>query len=254
MIRGLYTAAAGMMAREAEVDVISNNMANVDTPGYRKDEALAASFPKMLLSRIAEQRAVVGVMGTGCIIDEVATSFAEGTMRMTGHPFDLALHGNGNAFFTVRDEDGELLYTRNGNFVLNENRMLVTGTGDVVLGEIAGEPVEIFVPTGNLVVDESGYLNGAVDTDGRNVTRLYLRAKPDDALWEKRGDTIFQGEAQEPAGLVRVEQGAYEGSNVDQVEEMIKLITATRAYEANAKVIQITDSTLDKLVNSVGSA
>lgn len=252
MIRGLYTAAAGMMAREAEVDAISNNMANVDTPGYRKDEALAASFPKMLLSRIGEQRVAVGEMGTGCIIDEVATSFAEGSVRMTGHPFDLAVHGN--AFFAVRDENGEILYTRNGGFVLNENRMLVTGTGDAVLGEIAGEPVEIFVPTGNLIVDESGYLNGAVDADGREVTRLYLRAKPDDAVWEKRGDTFFQGEAQQPVGMVRVEQGAYEGSNVDQAEEMIKLITATRAYEANAKVIQITDSTLDKLVNSVGSA
>ncbi len=252
MIRGLYTAAAGMMARGAEVNVISNNMANVDTPGYRKDEALAASFPKMLLSLIGQQRAVVGEMGTGCIIDEVATSFAEGSVRMTGHPFDLALHGN--AFFTVSDEDGELLYTRNGSFVLNENRMLVTGTGDVVLGEIAGESVEIFVPTGNLIVDESGYLNGAIDADGRNVTRLYLRAKPDNAVWEKRGDTFFQGEAQEPAGMIRVEQGASEGSNVDQVGEMIKLIAATRAYEANAKVIQITDSTLDRLVNSVGSA
>lgn len=252
MIRGLYTAAAGMMAREAEVDVIANNMANVNTSGYRKDESLAASFPKLLLSRIDEQRAIVGEIGTGCIIDEIATSFAEGSVRMTGHSFDLALHGN--AFFTVRDEAGGFLYTRNGSFILNEDRGLVTETGHLVLGEIAGKPVEIFVPTGDLIVDERGYLNGAVDADGRNITQLYLRAKPEDVVWEKRGDTLFRGEAREPAEMVRIEQGASEGSNVNQAEEMIKLITAIRAYEANAKVIQITDSTLDRLVNSVGSA
>jgi flagellar basal-body rod protein FlgF len=251
MIRGLYTAAAGMMVREAEVDVISNNMANVDTPGYRKDEALAASFPKMLLSRIGEGNAVVGGMGTGCVIDGVATSFEEGTVRQTGNPFDVTLHGN--VFFTVRDENGEIFYTRNGRFTLDQNRMLVTDTGDAVLGEINGEPVELFVPGGELNIDGDGSLDGAVDANGRIVTQLYLRARPTDVIWEKRGNTLFQGTSQTPVGF-KVEQGATEGSNVNSVEEMVKLIAAMRAYEANSKVIQITDGTLDKLVNSVGNA
>ncbi len=252
MIRGLYTAAAGMMAREAEVDVISNNMANVDTPGYRKDEALAASFPKMLLSRIGEGSAVIGGLGTGCVIDGVATSFEGGTVRQTGNPFDVTL--NGNVFFTVRNENGELFYTRNGRFILDQNRMLVTDTGNAVLGEINGESMKIFVPGGKLGVDGDGTLNGAVDANGRIVTRLYLRARPTAAAWEKRGDTLFQGASQTPVGFIKVEQGASEGSNVNPVEEMVKLIAAMRAYEANSKVIQITDGTLDKLVNSVGNA
>ncbi len=249
MIRGLYTAASGMMAKEAEVNVISNNMANADTKGYRKDETVTASFPKMLLSCIHRGNKLVGALGTGSVVDGIATSFEEGAIKHTGNTYDLALHGD--AFFAVRDGGGRTFYTRNGGFILDQNMKLVTAKGDGVLGEIGGEILEIYVPGKELKVDEKGNLEGAVDIRGREISRLHLRSGASD--WEKVGDTLFRGTARAPGDFL-VEQGAVEGSNVNSMEEMVKLIAAMRAYEANSKVIQTIDNSLDRLINTVGSA
>ena len=119
MTRGLYTAAMGMMTSQAQVDVISQNLANASTPGYCKDEALEMSFPQMMLSRLDSNGATaIGQVGTGNTIAGTYTSFDEGADQETGNPTDLALHGN--AFFTVQDSQGQTYFTRNGDFVLNQ--------------------------------------------------------------------------------------------------------------------------------------
>lgn len=252
MIRGLYTAASGMMLRQAEIDLISNNIANAATPGYRRDLPLETSFPQMLLQRLEGDRGeTVGAMATGAAVSGEGISFVEGALQNTGDPFNLALQGN--AFFVVGNEWGEVFATRNGSFALDAGRKLVDSQGNAVLGEVNGRLTEIYVPDGQLQVAEDGSLRGAVDARGEAVTRLCLRGQPAAADWVKVGDSLFTGNLQNPAQGYRVIQGGVEGSNVSPVEEMVRLISALRAYETNAKVIQTVDSTLDKLISTAGS-
>lgn len=252
MTRGLYTAAMGMMTSQVKADVISQNIANANTSGYRKDETITRSFPGMVISRLNALGATpIGGMGTGSVIAGTYTSFEEGAVQETGDPYSLALHGN--VFFTVRDRQGQTYYTRNGDFVLNSDGQLVTNTGEAVLGEIGGQEAEIFVQGGSLTVAKDGTLSGAVDGQGQTVERLLLYSKPEDAVWTKTGNSLFDGFVNDPVEGYTVQQCASENSNVNAVEEMVRLIEASRAYEANARVIQATDATLDKVVNSVGS-
>jgi len=251
VVRGLYSAAMGMMTSQAQVDMISQNLANANTPGYCRDEALEMSFPQMMLSRLDSKGATaIGQLGTGNTMDGMYTSFEDGADQETGSPFDLALQGN--VFFTVQDGQGQTDYTRNGDFTLNQQGQLVTSAGDAVLGETNGQQQEIFVPSGTLVVAKDGSLSGAVDAQGQTVDGLMLSSKPDGAVWSKIGDSLFSGQAQNP-GNYAVQQGYSEGSNVNPVDEMVKLIDASRAYEANAKVIQATDETLNEVANNVGN-
>jgi flagellar basal-body rod protein FlgF len=252
MVRGLYTAAMGMMASQAQVDTISQNLANVNTSGYCKDETLESSFPQMMLSRLdSNGTAAVGPAGTGNTIAGTYTSFDEGADQETGDPLNVALHGN--AFFTVQDGQGQTYYTRNGDFALNQQGQLITNAGDAVLGETGGQQEAIFVPDGKLVVAKDGSLSGAVDAQGQAVDGLLLSSKPSTAAWSKVGNSLFSGQAQNPGTDYSVQQGYSEESNVNPVDEMVKLIDASRAYEANAKVIQATDETLNEVANNVGN-
>ncbi len=252
MVNGLYTAAKGMMSSQAMTDIISQNIANADTPGYCKDEALLSSFPGMFLSRIdSDGTAAVGQTGTGSVIDGTYTSFEDGALHDTGDPYNMALRGN--AFFAVKDGQGQTYYTRNGDFRLDLNNQLVTDNGDSVLGVSNGQVEQIFVPDGKLQVASDGTLSGAVDSQKNQVTSLYLAARPAAASWSKIGDSAFTGTASQASSGFTVQQGSSEDSNVSPMSEMVSMINAMRAYEANAKVIQATDSTLESAVTSIGN-
>ncbi|NPV28725.1 MAG: flagellar hook-basal body complex protein [Firmicutes bacterium] len=265
MVRGLYTAAAGMMAKQVQSDVISHNLANAGTPGYRRDEVALRSFPQMLLVRCRDRvrgelgaglqaPPRIGTLGTGSVVDAVATSYRPGIWQETGNPLDLALRGN--VYFAVRDAGGQTFYTRNGSFVLDGTGRLVTTANLAVLGERNGQLEEIYVSDGKLEVGPDGSLRGAVNAAGQEIPRLALVAGPPGgagAGWRKVGNSLFQGEPQPVAGVdYEVKQGFREGSNVNPVEEMASLIAVMRAYEANQKVVQAIDSTLEKVVNEVG--
>jgi flagellar basal-body rod protein FlgF len=143
MIRGLYTGASGMIAQMGRINVLSNNLANVDTTSYKRDTTIMKSFPEMLIHRINDDGVreipigsydlmpVIGKMGTGVEINEVFTNFTQGSFRQTENDFDLALEGEG--FFSVQTEDGER-YTRNGSFLIDRDGYLVTKDGFRVLG------------------------------------------------------------------------------------------------------------------------
>jgi flagellar basal-body rod protein FlgG len=241
-----------MMTAQVITDAISHNIANANTSGYCKDEALVLAFPGMLLSRIdSDGAAAVGQTGTGSVIDGTYTSFEEGPVQETGNQSDLALHGN--AFFVVSDRQGQLFFTRDGDFMLNQDHQLVTSNGDSVLGESNGRATAIFVPGGKLQVAGDGTLSGAVDSQNNPVTRLDLAARPTTGTWSKIGDTLFTGPGAQAAVNFTVQQGASDGSNVNAVSEMVGMIDAMRAYEANAKVIQAIDSTLSSAVTSIGN-
>lgn len=251
MVRGLYTAAAGMMADQARLDVISHNLANADTPGYRRDEAVNRSFPEMLLTRLDNAPKVIGPAATGAVIDEIHTSERQGTLRQTGNPFDLAI--SGDPLFAVRGEDGQVLYTRSGSFALDSSGRLVTAGGQAVLGYVGNQLEEIFLPDGEWDVAKDGTLRGAVTAAGEAVERLALAAGADGQGWQKIGDSLYEGPQppEEPQNY-EVRQGYLEGSNVNPAAEMVDLIAVVRAYEAGQKVIQAVDSTLEKAANEVG--
>lgn len=280
MHKGLYIGAMGMLVQEAKHDTIANNLANVTTTGFKKKVAVFRSFPQILIHRLydagkeipqdfitdrtkepprfyLESRPGIGPVGTAIIVDEAATIFDEGPIRHTGNPFDLAIHKDG--FFAIQTEEGEL-YTRNGSFTLNKDNQLVTLDGNIVLGKRG--PIKI---TGfEFVVTEDGRVleNTKDDPAGwkapQEIDQLKIVDFKDKRWLKKHGNSFF--EPTEASGKIQaapnyqIRQGYLEGSNVNPITEMVRMIEAMRAYEANQKVIQSHDQAINKVINEVGAA
>lgn len=252
MIRGLYTGASGMLAEMTRTDVISNNLANVNTSGFKKDRAIFRAFPEMNIHRIddpvpagidrvIDPRLFIGVLGTGVMVDEVNTDFSQGTVKTTSNPLDVALEGEG--FFEVQTPDG-IRFTRDGSFSVSRDGYLITKDGYYVLGE--NGPVQ-FAREGEIVISQRGEVFGG----GQPIDRLRVVAFADPNQLQKQGDNLYSSETPPIEVDAEVIQGALEGANLNTVSEMVDLITAFRAYEASQKVIRTHDETLDKAVNDI---
>ena len=243
-----------MLAEMARTDVISNNMANVNTTGFKKDRTIFRASPEMNIRRIhdpvsvgtgrtIDPRPFIGVMGTGVTVDEISIDFSQGELRTTSNPLDLAIRGEG--FFQVQTPDG-IRYTRDGSFTLNRDGYLVTTEGYFVLGE--NGPIQI-AQNGDININQQG----EVFVNEQMVGRLNIVTFQQINQLQKQGDNLYiANAAPEQAQNAQVVQGALEGSNINIVSEMVNLISAFRAYEANQKVIQTHDATLDKVINYVG--
>jgi len=246
MIRGLYTGASGMIAESIRNDSIANNLANVNTAGFKKDVAVNKEFGEMLIHRINDGGGApaIGSLGRGTMIDEIATIHSTGAMRPTGNDFDLAIEGKG--FFAVETPAG-VRYTRNGTFARNIMGELVTGDGYRVLGQ-NGTPVRI---NGNKMTVSD---DGRVLSDGIEVARLQVVEFANEKQLTKEGSSLYiasaDGASQPATG--RVCQGFIESSNVNVIAEMVNLINGYRTYETNAKTVQAQDQLLDKAVNDIG--
>jgi flagellar basal-body rod protein FlgG len=256
MIRGLYTASAGMQVESLRQETIANNLANLNTNGFKRDLALVTARENMTLKRTnnAQSKAPfgetknieIGHLGTGVLLDRFAKRFDDGNYQQTENPLDMAIQGDG--YFTVQDAQGEKLYTRGGDFTLDNQGQLVTKAGMPVIGESGGP---ITLPRGKFTVGE----DGIVMAGGRVIDRLAMvRFEDPDAQLEKMGDVNFRfsgdGEPEAATG-VRVKQGMLEGSNVNSVQEMTHMIMALRQYEANQKAAHHQDETLAKAVNEI---
>ena len=250
MLRGLYTATTGMTVQRAKMDVLTNNIVNASTTGYKKDNLLSSNFEEVLIERIGDPYLVntseeVGPYSFGTHIDEVYTDFSQGSIEPTETQTDLAITGDG--FFAVETPDGER-YTRAGNFCVNQEGYLVTADGYYVLGENG----RINVGSGEFSVDGEGNI---VSGDEARGTLRIVRLEETDGL-RKQGDNlyyVFSGEAPADAEDFKIMQGYLESSNVDIATEMVDMITVYRAYEANQKILTMTDETLGMAVNNLGS-
>ena len=259
MLRGLYTSALGMTTQMQRMDVTSNNIANVNTVGFKRDATASQAFTDRLAHRLDDpavtgvlrllgRNTPMGIMSPGVFIDEVFTDFQTGGMRATGGPLDLALAGSG--FFAVNAQmpGGEYQekFTRDGTFTLAADGTLVTMEGSRVQGIGGGD---INIPIGTIVIDESGRIfsnDTYVDTirmvDFENTESL---RKTRGNYWTVTDETVMLG------FTGRVEQGFLENSNVQAVREMVELVALSRAYEANARMVQIHDETLGRAVNEI---
>jgi flagellar basal-body rod protein FlgG len=230
----MQAAASGMVAQMAGQDVVANNLANVNTSGFKRD---VPSFRALLTGQLEGAN-------TAQVSVDPGFDRSQGAIRETGSPTHFALDGDG--YFAVQTPSG-VACTRNGAFTLDSEGYLVTTSGDKVLGQSG--PVQL-AGKGEIKVSERGVLtqNGQ-DMDTLQVVRFAPTAplgKTGDGLWrmDPSSTTI--------ATDVRVRQGSLEASNVNPIEEMVSMIAGLRTYEASQKSIQAQDETLDKLVNEVG--
>ena len=243
MERGLYIAAAGMIAEQIRQDAISDDLANASTNGYKPDIALQSSFRDMLLHNDSNGRQV-GALSLGPRITSLVTDFSQGPLRNTGNPLDLALAGEG--FFEVSTAAG-VRYTRNGQLLTDARGRLMTSTGLDVLG-VNGKPISVGVtPPAMIAIDAEGNVRAS----GTLVGTIAVVSLTGPA---KQGDTLYTGRAGAwPAGT-SVQQGYLEGSGVDAARAMVDMIASLRAYEATQRVIHALDDALAKATTSVGSA
>jgi flagellar basal body rod protein FlgG len=245
---GMYLSAAGALVEEARQAVIANNIANVQTNGYKSD---AAVFRKRLTE--ARERLVAGVrpdpvlegLPGGVFLDEITYSRQPGALVATGNSLDLALRGDG--FFAVTDGQ-RTFYTRSGSFRRNATGELVTPDGRFRVLGADGRPIRL--GPGLLEVGPSGQLK----VEGRAAGRLLIAGSLDPSKFEKVGGTYFRylGSGSPPPSKADVAQGFLEGSDVSAVGEMVKLIQSHRAYEANLQMARLQDSSLGRAVNELG--
>ena len=260
MVRGLYTAWTGMVNEQKRLDVISNNMANSDTTGYKKQGVTSQSFDDELTLRIHTDNEYsgihrgIGYMNLGVKIGETYHDFSQGSLRETGNTYDLALSGEG--FFTIEftNKQGQTTtkYTRDGSFTVNTDGYLVTKDGDYVLDSNGGR-IQI---TGAQTAREVAFDDqGNVLVNGEAIAKLGIARFDNPQALLLYGENMY--EATEAAGLQAdtttvVHQGYLEMSNTNVIKEMVDMITITRAYEAGQKMIQTTDDTLSKAANEIG--
>jgi flagellar basal-body rod protein FlgG len=256
MVKGLYTAYTGMVNQEHRMDVLTNNLANVNTNGYKKEGATSQSFDSVLAYKIKDASEGihltrnVGVNNPGVKIGEGYTDFTQGPIKSTGNTFDLALTDSGffAVQFTNKAGESSVKYTRDGNFTLTEEGYLVTQDGDAVLNE-NGEPVQI-----DPLLEAQINTSGQIIQDGSVVDTIQVTDFEDYNYLEHYGENYFQpiDGAEEKEAAAQIYSGYLETSNVSAVTEMVNMISVQRAYESNQKVITTIDSTLDIAANQLG--
>ncbi|NRA43761.1 MAG: flagellar basal-body rod protein FlgG [Oligoflexales bacterium] len=257
MIRSLLTAATGMEAQQLNIDTIANNLANVNTTAFKRSRA---NFHDLLYQtlRAPGQSATTGTVvpsgiqiGTGTKLSSVDKMFTEGAIQVTGNELDLMIEGDG--FFRIQKDDGEIAYTRDGHFSRDNGGRVVTADGYPLIPEI-------IIPQGSQdfhvgydgtvtvkIAGETQEIGQILLADFINPTGLVSLGGNYNAPSRSSGEAVVGVPNQN--GMGRLGHQQLESSNVNIVEEMVNMITGQRAYEINSKVIQTGDQMLQTTTN-----
>lgn len=254
MIRGLYTAGTGMNTQMKKLDVISNNLANVNTTGFKKDTTVVSAFPEVLMTKINDTKnnnnspTPIGRVSLGARVDEVYTNFSQGSFIKTDSTFDIAIQGDG--FFVLNTPNGQERYTRDGAFVIDANGQLRSQEGNAVMG--TDGPIqlddEFLTQSHQVFIDDVG----RIIIDGEYINTIRIASFEDNGGLQKVGDNLYQGNGNPAQFNGKIMQGFLESANVNPVIAMVDMITVSRTYEANQKMIQVHDTLMGKAVNEVG--
>lgn len=276
MMRSLFTASSGMLAQQTNIDVISNNLANVNTTGFKKSRV---DFQSLLYQTLRKPVASEGgffnptgiEIGNGVRVVGTLKDYSEGMIQETGNLLDVCIDGSG--FFMIELPDGSVGYTRAGSFQIDSEGYLINSNGYRLLSSkgnaaasssisVDGKTMKYIKPdtdTNTINISADGTVSTEkVDATSTSAPRIELATFKNPAALESIGATIFA--ANEVAGKVSVDQpsknnmgmlqtGFLESSNVKIVEEMVKMIIAQRAYEINSKSIQTSDEILSMTNN-----
>lgn len=256
MVKGLYTAYTGMVNEQNRMDIMTNNLANASTVGYKKEGSTSQSFNDVLTVKIKDQSVgmrnvqKIGIKNPGVKIGENYTDYTQGSFRITDNTYDLALAGDGffAIEFTNKAGETDTKYTRAGQFTLNKDGYLVTEEGDYVL-DTQNRRIRL-----NTLLDSKITDDGTIYQNDQAVARIQVTDFEDYDYLEKYGETYYQPieGAKTTTADAQAKSGYLEMANVQIVSEMVNLISITRAYESNQKVVQTIDGTLDVAANQIG--
>ena len=256
MVKGLYTAYTSMVNEQHRMDTLTNNLANADNVGFKKEGATSQAFADLLAVKIKDcsvglgRVQPMGFHNPGVKIGENYTDYTQGSFRITDNTYDLALSGEGFFAIEFTNKAGETstMYTRAGQFTLTREGFLVTEDGDFVL-DTQNRRIQL-----NTLLDSRIDEDGTIYQNGRAVATIqvadfedynYLQKYAETYYYPLEGATLIPGNAQ-------IYSGYLEMANVQIVSEMVNLIALTRNYESNQKIIQTIDSTLEIAVNQLG--
>lgn len=276
MFRGLYTATSGMMANNRQQQILTNNLSNANTPGFKEDQTVFRAFPEQLIQAIENGKKGsivpqnIGSLTTGVYTQEGIPSFLQGPLKETGNNTDVALldellptnpetQQKGSMVFAVAAEDGEVRYTKNGSFAVDTQGFLTTSDGFAVLGENL-QPIQ--VGSSDFTVQDNGEILLA---NGTQENRLWVGYSENPQQFVKEGQNLLRWTGNPEAapqfidnvdlldGTPRfLKQGFIEQSNVDLTKTMTDMMTTYRGFESNQKVIQAYDRSMEKAVNEIG--
>ncbi|HHS49378.1 MAG TPA: flagellar basal-body rod protein FlgG [Desulfurella acetivorans] len=259
MMRALWTAATGMQGQQTNIDVIANNLANVNTVGFKRSRAdfedlIYQTQKEAGVNTTSNTVEPTGIqIGLGTQVAHVSKNFMQGSLQGTGNPLDLALQGSG--FFQITMPDGTIAYTRAGDFKLDNNGRIVTTDGYPLSPEITVPQDTTSISVGN---DGTISVLEAGQTTPTQIGQIQLAFFANPAGLKAIGQNLFQQTVSSGTpilgtpginGLGTINQGYLEMSNVSVVQEMVDMIAAQRAYETNAKVIQTSDQMLQTANN-----
>ncbi len=253
MLRGMYTSISSMITLQARQSVVNNNIANINTTGYKSEELLTKTFDDYLIVNHDDykdgvgHRNEVGELSFGVSIDDTFTEYSQGTLYETDNNTDFAIVGDG--FFRVIDENDNEFFTRDGSFRVDEQGYLTTSTGYLVTGTNiqTGELGPIYVGNDRISLNQANEL-----TAGGQEYKLNLYNFEDNQNLEKVSNNLYSGEGAAEVLNSQIKQSHLEGSNVDYINQTALLMETVKEFEANQKVIQTIDSTLQKIANEIG--
>ena len=238
MLEGLNIAAAGMAAQQQRLDAVSNDLANANTNGYKHTRV---GFRDLVYTQAGRSSAQGVQTGAGAAAADVGRGFAQGVLRNTGEPLDLAIEGEG--FLQVRLPDGRTGLTRDGNLHRDAQGRLTNASGDLIQPTVT---IPVDVPLSKVAIAT----DGTVTANGRNVGRLNIVTVRSPQGLESAGDNAFvatatSGRPTAAPAATRVLQGALEASNVDVSEAMVSMIEAQRSFQLASKAIQTADQMME---------